>query len=354
MEALRALRSRNRLDTGTSFTSPAPTSFAQQGGAYIVRPPFIIFEIMVDKTPTTFEDPDAPTLFRLYKDGTTEYRDIYIPSDAVREEHKQFLRLLGRVAIPSPYSMGAVRGKTLLDNVAPHRHHNSFFITDIRHAFASVDPEYLRRQAVYALADQVAGIDMRPVGDFIQQYAFVDGVPGLPLGYPASPALFNLYCYDMDRSLGEICSNRGITYTRWLDDLTFSSPRIPVLSRNVRSQLREVIEEVPGFHVNHRKSRVIPNLKKAPVFITGLALYADGRITPSPKLIDKAAKTLEMIEQRFKDGVMDKDDFEVLSGFNGVLHLAGKPERSGTRVLPRLAARYEDLARQAIAAGLHI
>ena len=44
----------------------------------------------------------------------------------------------------------------------------------------------------------------------------------LPQGAPTSPAITNIIMYDFDERVGEFCAERGIAYTRYCDDMTFS------------------------------------------------------------------------------------------------------------------------------------
>lgn len=44
----------------------------------------------------------------------------------------------------------------------------------------------------------------------------------LPQGAPTSPAITNIIMYDFDEAVGSFCAERGIAYTRYCDDMTFS------------------------------------------------------------------------------------------------------------------------------------
>ncbi len=44
----------------------------------------------------------------------------------------------------------------------------------------------------------------------------------LPQGAPTSPAITNIIMYDFDEKIGAHCRSKGVSYTRYCDDMTFS------------------------------------------------------------------------------------------------------------------------------------
>jgi RNA-directed DNA polymerase len=81
--------------------------------------------------------------------------------------------------------------------------------------------------------------------------------PHLPQGAPTSPALANICFYRTDCRLDGLARACGAEYTRYADDLAFSGGRgfergIERFSIHVAAILLE-----EGFHVNHRKTRIM-------------------------------------------------------------------------------------------------
>lgn len=89
----------------------------------------------------------------------------------------------------------------------------------------------------------------------------------LPTGAPTSPVLSNIACYNFDKELETFAIGHNLTYTRYVDDLTFSSDtRIPDESL---TKLRELISR-HGFALNEKKFRLQSNKSKQTV--TGLVV----------------------------------------------------------------------------------
>ncbi len=88
----------------------------------------------------------------------------------------------------------------------------------------------------------------------------------LPQGAPTSPALSNLVMKSFDEYLGKWCEEKGIAYTRYCDDLTFSSDK-PLYG--VYLKAKYMLENM-GFEVNEKKTKFISSNNRQTV--TGLTV----------------------------------------------------------------------------------
>jgi RNA-directed DNA polymerase len=81
--------------------------------------------------------------------------------------------------------------------------------------------------------------------------------PHLPQGAPTSPGLANLAAFGLDRRLSALATRARLSYTRYADDLAFSSPR-PVGDRRVAAlvDLVTAIARDEGFLINTGKTAV--------------------------------------------------------------------------------------------------
>jgi len=88
----------------------------------------------------------------------------------------------------------------------------------------------------------------------------------LPQGAPTSPILSNMICLKMDQALLRFCKANNIKYTRYADDITFSSYTqpmalfeggLPARSRVTEEELSKKLKQIfhdNGFQINHSKS----------------------------------------------------------------------------------------------------
>lgn len=99
----------------------------------------------------------------------------------------------------------------------------------------------------------------------------------LTIGAPTSPALANALCFELDSKLAQLCSSIGIVYTRYADDMFFSTSQPDQLSR-LETQVADIVSslDIPsGLSINQGKTR--HSSKKGARRVTGIVLGSDGK-----------------------------------------------------------------------------
>jgi retron-type reverse transcriptase len=114
-------------------------------------------------------------------------------------------------------SHGFVRGKTIFTNARKHRNKKYVFNADLKDFFPSINFGRVRgffiKNADFELHPQIATI--------IAQIA-CNG-ESLPQGSPSSPIISNLIAGILDARLVKLAKKEGCIYTRYADDITFST-----------------------------------------------------------------------------------------------------------------------------------
>jgi hypothetical protein len=212
--------------------------------------------------------------------GQKKHRRIFVPNETMRIVHTPLLTYLRRYRKLYTHATGALPGSSPLKNVERHREgghrglanspysfNRYFFLADIRDAYASVDLGLLA-VSLSTLSPRIFGTP-EEARLFLKKYCSVETTGGLAVGSPTSPDLFNLYCaIYLDRQLAAICDKHGITYTRYLDDLTFSAAQ-PIGIKKRRSLLQAVRQA--GFTLSDHKCKVYDRVK-GPVVINGVGI----------------------------------------------------------------------------------
>lgn len=287
------------------------------------------------------------TITKADSHGKLKAREIMMPDEEATEAHNAALkRMYEDGLVDNPWATGSIPGKSLIDNIAPHQSNDMFLLLDITNAFSQV--RISRLKEIFKDMYESGTFDQETLNyynDFLDTYASSFRAKGLPQGAPCSPYLFNVYCQPMDFELGEFCEQYNLTYTRWLDDITISSPQAAnALSPAIRKKIRGIIES-HNLPINHTKSK-LHSLSNGPVTITGISLYPNGRIQPSPNLIDKMFKEFAEIEAAIP-GASDDELFYLkarLSGWNGVLESMTMPGAPKSENVIRAKRLYQELS----------
>jgi RNA-directed DNA polymerase len=82
----------------------------------------------------------------------------------------------------------------------------------------------------------------------------------LPQGAPTSPQISNLIFYDIDDVFQKIAEENGLVYTRYADDITFSSSKRKFCrddALSIVSQVNSVLIK-NGYNPQHKKLKIIP------------------------------------------------------------------------------------------------
>jgi len=166
-------------------------------------------------------------------------------------------------------AMGFIPGRSIKDNAARHSGKRFVYNIDLKDFFPSIDLHRVKavlQQTPFNLSGEkeplaflIANlccevIDVQRLdkdGIFIEKAMAV-----LPQGAPTSPAITNFIARKIDRRLKGVSKRFGATYTRYADDITFSSQHDLYDKENeFLLEVRRIITD-QGFVINESKVRL--------------------------------------------------------------------------------------------------
>ncbi|MFH0853512.1 MAG: reverse transcriptase domain-containing protein [bacterium] len=202
--------------------------------------------------------------------GTEKRRKIGAPNIGMHLLHTWLVKCLRDLSVDLGAATGSLPGCQPALNVKKHAGQRYFYLIDLSSAYDNVDGSKLGQ----ILCQLEPSLDSEEVLIFLKRYCLTKA-GGLIVGAPASPDLFNIYAAVLiDGLLRPLCEKYGLVYTRYLDDLTFSSQE--VIGTRKRKAIRQIVI-ASGLPIQHRKCQVA-DLWQGPVFITGVGLDEDGRL----------------------------------------------------------------------------
>jgi hypothetical protein len=84
--------------------------------------------------------------------------------------------------------------------------------------------------------------------------------------------------YNFDELASRVCGGREVVYTRYADDVTFSSNE-PNTLRAVEKELREIVANLSSPRLRFNPKKTIMLSRKSQRRVTGLVLSNDGKVS---------------------------------------------------------------------------
>lgn len=187
-----------------------------------------------------------------------EPRQISAPVSPIKVIQRKLVQVLESVYQPKLTTYGFVKGRDIIKNARLHKKRRYVLNIDLENFFPTIHFGRVRGMFMkkpYSLNDEVSTI--------LAQICCHNSV--LPQGAPTSPIISNMICARLDAKLKQLAKDHYCTYSRYADDITFSTNRSKFPSAlaylsdigqvEVGGELSSLIEE-NGFKVNSKKVRL--------------------------------------------------------------------------------------------------
>ncbi len=212
--------------------------------------------------------------FKRYKDGTIKERIIRPPRKELKRLQSNLKnRILALIKLPDNIH-GGVKKKSNITNAKKHQGKKYIFTTDLKDFYPSITS-----QQVYDTFIKLG---------FSTHYAHWITLLStwkyeLPQGTPTSTHIANLVFLETDKLLIDLCNKNNITYTRYVDDLTFSS------QQDFQNILQDILSIVTrqGFKLSYRKTKYCGNQT-----VTGIDVFLN-KIDVPEKIKEKSKNEIE-------------------------------------------------------------
>lgn len=135
----------------------------------------------------------------------------------LRLNHQQILQQLDFSIFDLNLTYAYIPSQNIRSLVNKHLDSKYFLTCDIKSFFDSIDHQILNHQL------KEHNLDNLITNDILQQLSCNKQHRSLGIGMILSPFLSNLYLLKFDKLIFEYCQSRGIIYTRYADDLSFSA-----------------------------------------------------------------------------------------------------------------------------------
>lgn len=210
------------------------------------------------------------------------FRDIAQPIRGLALAQDRLAELISSNYKPKPYVRGYVKKQSFLTNAKYHEGQKWILNLDIKNFFPSIS--FPRVRGLFM--SNYFGFNERVATILARITTFENG---LPQGAKTSPIIANIIAYHLDNLLYQIALKEKLLYTRYADDITFSSnrktvppsiargwepnfgPRVVELGNGIRDAFRTA-----RFEINDDKTRILFQYERQEV--TGLIVNKQANV----------------------------------------------------------------------------
>ncbi|EMG9304351.1 retron St85 family RNA-directed DNA polymerase [Citrobacter freundii] len=201
------------------------------------------------------------------------YRIIAQPSRELKVYQRQLEDL---ISFPVHYrAMAYCKGRSIKINALHHVKNSYLLKLDLENFFNSITPDIF-----WKVWSKTWDLPCDEDRIYIEKLIFwrFQGTLRLSVGAPSSPLVSNFCMYYFDEKIEEICLNNKVSFTRYADDLTFSSN-----VKNILFEIPRLVQDTlenqfhTGFSIN--TSKTIFSSRAHNRHVTGITLDNTGKIS---------------------------------------------------------------------------
>ncbi|SFB90228.1 reverse transcriptase family protein [Kaistella jeonii] len=197
-------------------------------------------------------------------------RHIHAPKSELKVLLKCINLIFHCIYTPHDSAYGFVDGRSVVDNARLHCRNNYVFNLDLKDFFPSIEIGRILKRFNFPPFNLNKENGRQEIGNYIawlccENMMVERELMGetkkvfkrvLPQGSPVSPILTNIICERLDYKLSAVAKKFGIKYTRYADDITFSSMHnVYHKEGDFRKEVERIIKE-QYFVINQSKVRL--------------------------------------------------------------------------------------------------
>ena len=248
-------------------------------------------------------------VFKIEKRSGNGKRTIAQPAREVKALQYWVMEKILRQFPIHPAAMGYRKGRSIVTNAAKHAPQRFLLKMDFRDFFNSITSDdfeaYIRRRS----KDEWSEEDISYLKNILFWNRDRKGKLIMSIGAPSSPMLSNILMYDFDKRMQAFCTKRKVKYSRYADDLAFSTNRANIL-REIEVQVTAVCKEIALPHLKVNTEKTVHASRGGARRVTGLVLTNDGEVS-----LGRERKRLIRAQiWHFINGKLSQEDMQKLRG----------------------------------------
>lgn len=201
----------------------------------------------------------------------------------------------------------------ILDHALIHKNNNYLLRVDFKDFFPSItrhDVETLIKKNLSEIPLKLTLNDCYVISKLVCRLDSESKLYGLTIGAPSSPVISNSILYEFDTYWGNKCDGLSIKYSRYADDLFFSTNKPNVLA-NIFEELQAHVNNMRSPKIIINRDKTIFTSRKRRRVITGLIITSENHIS-----IGRAKKReIKSMIFKYTKNQLDQHEISYLRGY---------------------------------------
>lgn len=256
---------------------------------------------------------NAPKKYKVYSipKRTHGHRIIAQPSKDLKIYQRAFLDSFASYFPVHPAAMAYREGVSIKDNAIFHSQHSYILKMDFENFFNSINKQLFWSVWLSVHKNLPNSSDKKAIERIVfwQPNKKNKDKLILSIGAPTSPWLSNFCMYFFDEMITEFCIKEDIAYTRYADDITFSTSKKNVLF-GVPAKVQSILKDCFGLRLTVNHSKTAFSSKAHNRHVTGLTITNDSKIS----LGRERKRYIKHLVHQFLLGNLDNETIGYLQG----------------------------------------
>jgi len=222
--------------------------------------------------------PNTYSVYKIPKKHSQETRTIAQPAKKIKLLQYWLILNIFHVLPIHHCAMAYMKGTGIKKNASLHKNNSYLTKFDFKNFFLSIKANDLKKHISNYLDSALSDDDIETIIRIscIQFKGQSDLC--LSVGAPSSPLLSNSIMFEFDSRMFAWCSSQNIIYSRYADDLAFST-NIKEISSNIEPFIRKTLVEIqyPRLKLNFKKTMHLSRRHQRR--ITGVIINNEGNIS---------------------------------------------------------------------------
>ncbi|MEI6543889.1 MAG: retron St85 family RNA-directed DNA polymerase [Methylococcales bacterium] len=242
---------------------------------------FLCKELSVSKQEINDFVSSAPKMYKVYTipKRTSGKRLIAQPAKRLKDYQRVLIKLLEQKLPVHDAAFAYRKSISIKENAMQHQDSSYLLKMDFQNFFYSITPD-LFFSILQNLNISVSSEDRYLLTQllFFSPSKKTGGKLIMSIGAPSSPFISNSIMFFFDTAVYETCLRKGITYTRYADDLTFSCNKKQMLF-DLPALIKQFLVEHFNGQITINESKTVFSSKANNRHVTGVTITNDDRLS---------------------------------------------------------------------------